>query len=497
MDASSYTFGTIGRLVRKKEQEVLLKALTHSGLEKCCAVIIGSGPRLDCLEALAERLGVRERVTFTGHVHQAFRYLSAFDVFVLPSGEKEAFGLVLLEAMMARIPVISTDAKGPREVVGDSGLLFRHGDAADLSRKMIELRNAGEEEVFRIVERANDRLISDYHAGCFRHRFWELPPVKQIESARPDSVFMELLSTFYRYRSLPRIIRHSIYRKLRRRGVTPSEEFEIDFFGLQYKGNVKNQIDADVFFYGGFEKTMLFFLRDVMAIAPGTFIDIGANVGNHSLFMSRYAEHVHSFEPFRPVLDKMIYQMKANQVENITVHNVALGNEPGVMQFYAPPEESLGGGSFLESVARKHGERPVVDLPVVCGDEYFACQGIDGFSAIKIDVEGFEVPVLKGLVLTLKRVRPLIIMEVTHGASDFINTTTDIQAYLPGDYALFRFENRDDRLFSNQGRRRKRTGRYRLYPVSEKVHKKRADVVACPREWLEKLPRTNRGMRVH
>jgi FkbM family methyltransferase len=277
--------------------------------------------------------------------------------------------------------------------------------------------------------------------------------------------------------------------------VTPSEEFETDFFGLQYKGNVRNQIDADVFFYGGFEKTMLFFLRDVLAIAPGTFVDVGANVGNHSLFMSRYAEHVHSFEPFPPVLDKMMCQVKANHVDNITIHQVALGDEAGVIPFYAPPEESMGGGSFLESVASKHGQRPVVDLPVVCGDDYFARHGINEFSAIKIDVEGYEIPVLKGLASTLKRIRPLVIMEVTHGASDIIETTTDIQDYLPCDYTLFRFENRDDRLFRNQSRSRKRTGRYNLYPVSEKVQKKRADVVACPREWLEKLPRTYRKMR--
>jgi glycosyltransferase involved in cell wall biosynthesis len=180
LDSFSYTFGTIGRLVGKKEHEILLRALTHQKLQQCRVVIIGSGSRFDRLEALAEKLGVRERVIFAGHVHQAFKYLTAFDAFVLPSGEKEAFGLVLLEAMMAKIPIISTDAKGPLEVVGDTGLLFKHGDADDLSARMIELRHAGEEAVSHLVERAYDRLISDFHAGCFRRRFWELPPVKQM-----------------------------------------------------------------------------------------------------------------------------------------------------------------------------------------------------------------------------------------------------------------------------------------------------------------------------
>ena len=316
--------------------------------------------------------------------------------------------------------------------------------------------------------------------------------MKQLPTDKFHRLTVEFLSTLYQYKFLPKPIKHSLYRKLRRRGATPSEEFQVDFFGLRYKGNVKNQIDADVYFYGGFEKTMLFFLRDFIATAPGVFVDVGANVGNHSLFMSLHAEHVHSFEPFPPVLDKMRSLVEINQLDNITIHEVALGDEVGVIPFYTPPEESLGGGSFLESVALKHGERPIVELSVVPGDVYFARHQIDRFSVIKVDVEGYEIPVLKGLESTLGKVRPLIVMEVTHGASDIIKSTTDIKAFLPDDYDLFRFENQDDRLFRNQNRATKRTGRYRLHPVSETAQKKRADVVACPRELLDKLPRTNR-----
>ncbi|MCZ6618389.1 MAG: FkbM family methyltransferase [Gammaproteobacteria bacterium] len=316
--------------------------------------------------------------------------------------------------------------------------------------------------------------------------------MKQLPREKSSSLTVELLGALYQYKFLPKPIKHSLYRKLRRRGVTPNEEFEIDFFGLQYKGNVQNQIDADVYFYGGFEKTMLFFLRDFIATTPGIFVDVGANVGNHTLFMSIHAQHVHSFEPFPPVLHKMRSLVELNQLDNITIHEVALGDEVGVIPFYAPPEESLGGGSFLESVALKHGDRPVVDLPVARGDDYFASHQIDGFSAIKIDVEGYEIPVLRGLEFTLGKVRPLIVMEVTHGASANIDTTTDIKAFLPDDYDLFRFENQDDRLFRNQNRGTKKSGRYRLHRVTETARKKRADVVACPRELLDKLPRTNR-----
>jgi FkbM family methyltransferase len=491
LDKKAYIFGTIGRLVKKKQHEVLIRALAHKELSECMIVIIGGGVRLEYLQSLASKLGVRDRCVFAGHVHQAFRYIKAFNTFVLPSGEKEAFGLVLLEAMMAQIPIISSNAKGPQEVVGDTGLLFKHADVDDLVDQMVEIRSMPEARITQLVDAAYERLVNSYEAGSFKERFWSLPPIENMHSYHRDTRVMECLNTLYQYEFLPKPVRHSIYRKLRRRGVTPSEEFTTDFFGLTYRGNIENQIEADVFFYGGFEKPMLFFLSDFITKRPGAFVDVGANVGNHSMYMSKYAKQVHSFEPFPRVLAQLISQVKLNQLENVMIHEIALGNESGNIPFFAPPEESLGGGTFIESVSHKHGERPVVELPIVRGDDYFAEVGIDSFCAIKIDVEGFEIPVLEGLSQTLNKVRPLIVMEVTHGATDEIDTTLGIQAYLPDDYSLYRFENRDDGLFRHQTRSRKRTGQYKLLPLSEKVSQKRANVVACPKELQAMLPMGN------
>ena len=69
-------------------------------------------------------------------ISDAANVVSAFDVFVLSSGTAEAFGIVLLEAMQAKVPVISTNALGPAEVVADAGILFKSGDADDLKRAL-------------------------------------------------------------------------------------------------------------------------------------------------------------------------------------------------------------------------------------------------------------------------------------------------------------------------------------------------------------------------
>ncbi|MDZ7686635.1 MAG: glycosyltransferase [Gammaproteobacteria bacterium] len=63
----------------------------------------------------------------------AYRLLKAFDAFVLSSGPLEAFGVVLLEAMLARLPIVSSTAPGPVEVVGDSALTFAVGDDGALT----------------------------------------------------------------------------------------------------------------------------------------------------------------------------------------------------------------------------------------------------------------------------------------------------------------------------------------------------------------------------
>jgi hypothetical protein len=78
-------------------------------------------------------------------------------------------------------------------------------------------------------------------------------------------------------------------------------DFVADINGARYEGNTGNYIDRHILFYGAFEKPILYFLRDTMKSVysnQGTLLDIGANTGQHSLFVSRYAKEIHAFEPY-------------------------------------------------------------------------------------------------------------------------------------------------------------------------------------------------------
>ena len=92
------------------------------------------------LKALVERLGITQNVIFTGHRRDAARILAASDLFTMPSFE-EPFGVVFLEAMAMRKPVIGIDNGGTPEVVtnGKAGLLSPPWDVPRLAENISRL----------------------------------------------------------------------------------------------------------------------------------------------------------------------------------------------------------------------------------------------------------------------------------------------------------------------------------------------------------------------
>ncbi len=135
-----YCFGIVGRLVTKKNHAVLLEACAR--VDDAVVAIVGGGELEASLRSQAADLKIEDRVIFTGARDNARQYLSAFDAFVLSSSAKEAFGLVLLEAAEAGLPIICADIPGPRSVLGDDALYFREGDATDLAAKMNQQMSA-------------------------------------------------------------------------------------------------------------------------------------------------------------------------------------------------------------------------------------------------------------------------------------------------------------------------------------------------------------------
>lgn len=176
IDESGFVLGSVGRLVAKKRFELLIGALTRLGDAQL--VLVGDGRERARLEALVGKLGLSQQVRFVGHRPNASMYLRAFDAFVMPSGAEEAFGIVLLEAMLAGVPIVSSDAPGPAEVLGDAGLQFVDGDEASLAERVAEMIAASPSTRAGYAEAGRKRVLDVFSPERFREAFWGIPPIR-------------------------------------------------------------------------------------------------------------------------------------------------------------------------------------------------------------------------------------------------------------------------------------------------------------------------------
>ncbi|WP_409297637.1 glycosyltransferase [Pseudomonas sp. KCJK8993] len=182
LPADAWIVGNVGRLHPDKDQATLLRgfaAAVPQLPQGSQLAILGSG-RLDKdLKSLARELGIADRVLFLGQVPEARRYFRAFDVFAL-SSDHEPFGMVLLEAMAAGVPLLATACGGAKEVVEGVGILFPLGDIEHLAQGLQHLAAMDEHQRRVCAELMLDRLRERFSDRAVRDVFWRLPQVTEL-----------------------------------------------------------------------------------------------------------------------------------------------------------------------------------------------------------------------------------------------------------------------------------------------------------------------------
>jgi FkbM family methyltransferase len=163
-------------------------------------------------------------------------------------------------------------------------------------------------------------------------------------------------------------------------------------------------------------------------LRPGDVaLDIGANIGTHTLAMARLVGpqgFVFAFEPQRLVFQTLCANMALNALTNVHCVNAAVGEKPGWLHI-SDPDPGVAenfGGVQLTLMSGSAQAAPVAQVTL---DEFVAVTQV---KLIKVDVEGMEAAVLRGGVATLSRFRPILYVEnaIADKSADLLTLLRDL-----------------------------------------------------------------------
>jgi len=135
------------------------------------------------------------------------------------------------------------------------------------------------------------------------------------------------------------------------------------------------------------------FLDYLKPYLRGTMLDVGANIGTHSIYYAGFG-HVHCFEPNAVAFECLAHNMRGT---NSSLYNVAVGADNGYITMTTPEN-----GNYGAVYTQPHGEIPVITIDSL---------HLNACNFIKIDVEGDEVAVLEGARETIKEFKPIMCIE--------------------------------------------------------------------------------------
>lgn len=185
LNKAKITLGSLGRFDKAKGFDMLiqaLKLLKNSG-KNFTLKLAGSGKEEENLRKLACDLGLENDIEFCGWIKNKKDFFSQLDIFCMSStdGAGETFGLVLLEAMKYRTPIVSSNADGPKDILRDEvdALIFdvrkqnREQGANEMKQKILRLCEE-KNLATKLVENAYQRLMDKYTYAALEKRFIEV-----------------------------------------------------------------------------------------------------------------------------------------------------------------------------------------------------------------------------------------------------------------------------------------------------------------------------------
>jgi FkbM family methyltransferase len=185
-------------------------------------------------------------------------------------------------------------------------------------------------------------------------------------------------------------------------------------FGVTMQLDPLDFVDRILIAHGAWEETEWKWIEQ--ALKPGdTFVDVGAHHGAYSLRAALRVGAsglVLAVEPVPSTGERLKRNIALNQLRNIRVAEVACGEVPGTMTMYVAGRRNTGMSSLSRQTAQYAGSvGSVIKVSVETLDKLAGGLGGVRISAVKIDTEGAETFVLRGASETLRRHRPVVLVE--------------------------------------------------------------------------------------
>lgn len=158
----------------------------------------------------------------------------------------------------------------------------------------------------------------------------------------------------------------------------------------------------------GYFEPETFGILDTKLELGGIFIDVGAYTGIYAIYAAnKFENFVYAFEPNFEVNKRLNDNLVLNDTTRVFTYPIALSNQRSVSKLWSNPRTALSSGGSLEQT----NSNMKLSSDVSCDVYDDLAVSVLTVDAIKIDVEGHELEVLEGMVNTLKRDRPIVIVE--------------------------------------------------------------------------------------
>ncbi|MCD4785649.1 MAG: glycosyltransferase [Candidatus Eremiobacteraeota bacterium] len=162
---SNILIGCIGRLIKDKGQDFVIKAMPEvfEKFPSAKLVLVGSGEERECFENIAKNLEISDKVIFTGIRHDIPRILDSLDVALVPSVWNDPCPISVLEAMYAEVPLIATRVGGIPEEIDDgvTGVIVPPGDAEAIEKSILKLLDSPD-KAKEMAKSARQKVIENF-----------------------------------------------------------------------------------------------------------------------------------------------------------------------------------------------------------------------------------------------------------------------------------------------------------------------------------------------